>query len=82
MKVTYSNFTLDNTTGDNVLNTVYHASVDVTEHRLFRKDKTTRRKLRREFGGSWYFADNGGFAPCREIDAMARVWTAKTEQKC
>jgi len=76
-----SNFELVETKGSRPTDWVYIANVDMEEGVLWWKTKKTR-EIRREFAGFWYFSDTGAFTPVFQVEKLARLWTAKTGQRC
>ena len=75
----FSNFELIKTEGNNSLNLVFFAFVDVTTKSgilWWKKQTTIRRKIRRPYGGFWFFIDNGEFTPGHEIDNLERAFMA------
>jgi len=73
MKV--SNFRLLATTKNNVDQDVFHAVVDITTGRWWKKTKTL--PIRKSFAGCWMFVDNGMFAPDEEINNLALHWAVE-----
>ena len=74
-----SDFRLYKTEGNNALNKVFFASVNVTTGMLFWK-KTLRRRIRREYAGFWHFIDTGEFLPL-QAETLARAYTAQTGEE-
>lgn len=52
------------------------AEVDVTEGLLWWK-KTARRKIVKNYVGSWFFMDTGEFCPGYDVDNLERAWFAQ-----
>lgn len=76
----FSNFKLIKTEGTKPSNKVFIAEVDVETGVLFWKKKT-RRKIMRQYGGYWFFCDNGKFTTGCQVENLARVWTAETGEE-
>lgn len=76
-----SNFKLLETKGNNCLNKVYIAEVDVTTGWWFWK-KTRRVRIFRPFGEYYRFLDNGEFTPGLSVENLARAWKAATGEDC
>ena len=80
MNMTLSFFVLTNTIGDTFFNLMYFAEVSVTTEtgRLWWKKKVVeRRKIAKEFGGSWFFIDNGERCPYEQVDNLERAYRAR-----
>jgi len=75
-----SNFELVGMDGNNALNKVFYALVDVETGVLWWK-KTERVGIRKEYASNWYFTETGEWCPGYDVDALARAWTAKTGQE-
>ena len=78
-----SNFEHTKTKGKNALDWEYFAEVDVTTETGFlwwKKSETTRREIRREYGGLWHFTSDGKFTPGVQAENLARSWKARTGQ--
>lgn len=55
---------------------VYLAEVTVTSRRFF-WFASTRRRIVREVGGPWIFADTGEFCPGYQCQQLERAWNAR-----
>lgn len=80
-----SNFELTKTKGSSPTTWEYFADVDVTTESgmlWWKKSKTTRRQIRKEYAGMWHFVDNGEFTPVFQAERLARAWKAQTGQDC
>jgi hypothetical protein len=71
-----SEFVLTHTKGKNALDLEYFADVAVTTGALWWK-KCERRKIHREFAGSWHFVDTGTFTPCFQAEDLERSYKAR-----
>ena len=71
-----SEFVLTHTKGKNALDLEYFADVSVTTGALWWK-KTERRKIRREYAGSWHFVDTGEFTPSFQAEQLERAYAAR-----
>ena len=78
MKIT--NFNLIKTMGDTLINRKFVATIDVQTGILFWKKKSTK-KIIREYGCFWFFADTGEFTPSRKVENLERAFIAMQECK-
>jgi hypothetical protein len=71
-----SEFVLTHTNGKSPLDWEYFADVSVTTGALWWK-RTERRKIWREYAGSWHFVDTGEFTPGFQAENLARAYAAR-----
>ena len=74
----FSGFILIAKTGKNEADWKYFAEVTVTTGVLWWR-KSARRKIQRNYGSYWIFADTGEFAPDGDIEALARAYQAQLD---
>jgi len=75
-----SNFKLLEVINDSPLSRKYRASVTVTTKRFLRKAIVEHREIYRKYGHSWYFKDNGEYAP-DSVDKLVRKLEAEKGKK-
>lgn len=79
-----SDFVMTRVQGRGPLDWVYFADVCVvteTGALWWKRKKTERRQICREFAGSWHFVDDGHFCPGHQAEALERSYKAQEALK-